>query len=119
VIDYESFAADTDAVLADILKRFGLSPLPPQSTSGSVPNSSFDSVEARKDYFSSFQHGWISLLGGMMHWIPYPLFAWSSRRSWNRLGPIVPGTFDNIHRRMPELRERFRKTSASTSIDVP
>ena len=110
LVDYAQLAENKDALIADLYRTLGLTESHAAEKVGRdlLPNSSFQSGESRADYLSGSQRTWISVLGRVLRWIPFPLMYWTARRSWLRLGPLVPGTFDNIHRRMPDLRDRFQ-----------
>ncbi len=110
VIEYADLEKNKDALITGLLNTLGLSPTqaPAKVARELIPNSSFQSPESKEQFLSGPQQSWISILGGMFQWIPYPILYWIARRAWVRRGPLVPGTFDNIHRRMPELRDRFQ-----------
>lgn len=118
-VTYGEMNSNKDAVIGALLKGWGLEPMPAERDSHLLPNSSFSASDARDKYFTAFQRGWISLLGGLLSWIPTGVMFWFARRSWRRLGPVVPGTFDNIHRRTPDLRRRFHGLTAESPMEMP
>lgn len=109
IVEYSDLEKNKESLLAGLIDRVGLSPMAGSVTEGAslLPNSSFQSGESREQFLSAVQRGWISFWGGFFQWVPYPVMYWIARRAWMRLGPLVPGTFDNVRRKLPQLRDRF------------
>lgn len=110
IIEYRGLEDNKEGLIAELFQSLGLTPSPLSAKVGQelIRNSSFQTPESKEQYLSGLQRNWISALAALFRWIPYPIMYWNARRAWNRLGPLIPGTFDNIHRRLPLLRDRFR-----------
>jgi hypothetical protein len=60
------------------------------------PKPSFRQGGSREAFFSSGQKLWIRLLSSAMQLVPYALCHYWANRTWQRPGPIFPGTFSNV-----------------------
>jgi len=116
VVSYDELASNKEMLLSRLVNGWKLTPFSDQRADGFklVPNSSFDSDDSREQYLSKTQQTWITFLGTTFRWIPYFLMYWFAKRSWDRFGSLIPGTFDNIHRRSPGLRDRFFRSVKSS-----
>lgn len=109
VVQYTEFAGNKEAVLDRLLAEWKMGEFPGLAgrTRELIANSSFDSSVAREQFLAPRQKLWISVCASVFRWIPYFVMIWLARRAWSRPGSLIPGTFDNIHRRWPGLRDKF------------
>jgi len=106
-VSYEELRNDRAKIVQDLLKTWGITRGEIDEHVSFRPNTTFPAGTSREDYFHSGQRWWINVCAALSKLIPFPLKFYTAKRNWQRVGPLVSGTFDNVYRQYPDLKKYF------------
>ncbi len=109
VVQYERFMSHRDEELTHLFQQWGMSRLDSDSKkqTDKIPNTSFNDPSQKGSYFQFPERMMLHLTSMIAGCIPYSFMLHVAQRSWQKAGPIVPGSFANIEAQYPRLRESF------------
>jgi hypothetical protein len=106
-VSYEELKMNRATIIQDLLNTWEITRGEIDETVVFRPNTTFPERTQRDDYFHSGQRLWIHFCALLSKLLPFPLKFYTAKRNWQRVGPLVAGTFDNVYRQHPELKRHF------------
>jgi len=107
-VTYEALKNDRAKIVEYVLKAWGITRGEIDENISFRPNTTFPDGTSREEYFHDMQRSWIHFCALLSKLLPFPLKLYTAKRNWQRIGPLVSGTFDNIYREFPDLKKHFK-----------